>query len=77
MQRVSERYFAGQDDNYIEPPASDLEEVLSDVTFVSRILHGIENGGDLSAETLCDLCVCLFNAERRLTDMLKAEGGTH
>ena len=53
---------------------SDLEETLSDVAYVSRILHGIESGGELSAETLADLFVCLFNAETRLAAMRGAEG---
>jgi hypothetical protein len=74
MQTVAERYFTGQDDNYVEQPGTDLEETLSDVAYVSRILHGIESGSELSAETLCDLCVCLFNAESRLTEMRAAEG---
>lgn len=74
MGTVTERYFAGQDDNYAEPTGSDLAEALSDVAYVSRVLHGVESGVELSAETLCDLCVCLFNAESRLTTMKEAEG---
>jgi hypothetical protein len=73
MATVAERYFTGQGDNYAEPVGSDLEETLSDVAYVSRVLHGVESGGELSAETLCDLCVCLFNAEQRLTAMMEAE----
>ena len=73
MATVAERYFTGQGDNYAEPVGSDLEEALSDVAYVSRVLHGVESGGELSAETLSDLCVCLFNAEQRLTEMKKTE----
>jgi hypothetical protein len=74
MQTVAERYFTGQGDNHAEPVGGDLEEALSDVAHVSRVLHGIESGGELSAETLSDLCVCLFNAESRLAAMKDAEG---
>jgi hypothetical protein len=74
MSTVAEQYFLRQDDNYIEQPGSDLEETLSDVAYVSRILHGIEDGRQLSVETLCDLCICLFNAESRLKAMTEAEG---
>jgi hypothetical protein len=74
MGTIAERYFAGQDDNYVEQPGTDIEETLSDVAYVSRVLHGIENGGELSMETLYDLCVCLFNAESRLSAMKAAEG---
>ena len=74
MSTVAEQYFERQDDNYTERPAGDLEEALSDVAYVSRVLHGVESGGELSAETLYDLCVCLFNAERRLTAMQGVEG---
>ena len=73
MGTVAERYFAGQGDNCPEPTGSDLDEALSDVAYVSRILHGVDGGSELSAETLCDLCVCLFNAESRLTAMKEAE----
>jgi len=31
-------------DWYVEQPGSDLEETLSDVAYVSRILHGMEDG---------------------------------
>jgi hypothetical protein len=75
MATVAERYFTGQGDNYAEPVGSDLEETLSDVAYVSRVLHGIGSGGELSAETLSDLCVCLFNAESRLAAMKEAAGG--
>lgn len=74
MSMVAERYFERQDDNYVEQSGGDLEEALSDVAYVSRVLHGVENGDELSAETLCDLCICLFNAERRLTAMQRVEG---
>lgn len=74
MGTLAERYFTGQADNCAEPVGSDLEETLSDVTYVSRVLHGIESGGELSAETLSNLCMCLFNAESRLTAMREAEG---
>ena len=74
MSTIAELYFEGQDDNYTERPADDLEEVLSDVAYVSRALHGVESGGELSAETLCDLCVCLSNAERKLSAMKETEG---
>lgn len=74
MSTVAEQYFVRQDDNHVEQPGGDLEEALSDVAYVSRVLHGIESGDQLSAETLCDLCVCLFNAERRLAMMKEAEG---
>jgi hypothetical protein len=77
MESVAERYFAGQDDNYVEQPGSDLNEALSDVAYVSRVLHGIESGGELNAETLGDLCVCLFNAQRRLSTLKQAEGRAH
>lgn len=73
MATVAERYITGQRDNYPEPVGSDLEEALSDVAYVSRVLHGIESGSELSAETLSDLCVCLFNAQSRLTAMKEAE----
>jgi hypothetical protein len=73
MGTVTEQYSARQDDNCAEQ-TSNLDETLSDVTYVSRVLHGIENGSELSAETLCDLCVCLFNAESRLAAMREAEG---
>lgn len=73
MATVAERYFTGQGDNHAEPVGSDLEETLSDLAYVSRVLHGVESGGELSAETLADLCVCLFNAESRLTAMKEAE----
>jgi hypothetical protein len=74
MATVAERYFTGQGDSYAEPVGSDLEETLSDVAYVSRVLHGIESGTELSAETLCDLCACLFNAESRLAAMRESEG---
>ena len=64
-------------DWYSEPVGSDIEETLSDVAHVSRILHAVKNPGDLDAEGLCEVCVCLFNAERRLTAMLEAERGAH
>ncbi len=60
-----------------EPVGSDLEETLSDVAYVSRALHGLESGGELSAETLSDLCAYLFNAESRLAAMREAEGRVH
>ena len=74
MSTVAEQYFERQDDNYTGRPADHLEEALSDVAYVSRVLHGVESVGELSAETLCDLCACLFNAERRLNTMKEAEG---
>ena len=74
MGTVAEQYFERQDDNYAERPADDLDEASSDVAFVSRVLHGVESGDELSAETLSDLCVCLFNAERRLAAMREVEG---
>lgn len=74
MATVAERDFTGQGDNYAEPVGSDLEESLSDVAYVSRVLHGVESGGELSADILADLCVCLFNAETRLAAMREAEG---
>ena len=74
MATLAERYFTGQGDNNPEPVGSDLEETLSDVTYVSRVLHGLESGRELSTETLHDLCVCLFNAESRLAAMRDAEG---
>ena len=77
MGSVAERYFAGQDDNYVEPTGSNLEEALSNVAYASRTLHGIENGGELSTDTLCDVCVCLFNAERQLSALKEAEGRAH
>lgn len=73
MNTVAEQYYARQDNNYVEQPGSDLEEALSEVAYVSRVLHGLESSDDLSAETLCDLCVCLFNAESRLAAMKEAE----
>ncbi len=73
METVTEQYSARQDDNCVEQAGSSLEEALSDVAYVSRVLHGVESGADLSAETLCDLCVCLFNAERQLAAMKEAE----
>lgn len=73
MSTVAEQYFERQEDNHVEQQGSDLQESLSDVTYVSRILHGIESGRELSAETLCDLCVCLSNAERRLAAMKEVE----
>lgn len=74
MESVAERYFAGQDDNYVEPSRRNLAEALSDVSYVSRVLHRIESGDELSVETLSDLCVCLFNAERRLSALKAADG---
>ena len=74
MSTVAEQYFVRQDDNHVEQPGGDLEEALSDVAYVSRVLHGVESSVELSAETLSDLCVCLFNAERRLAAMRDAEG---
>ncbi len=74
MATVAEQYFTGQDDNPAAPVGSDLEKTLSDVAYVSRVLHGVESGGELGAETLCDLCACLFNAESRLAAMREAEG---
>ena len=74
MESVAEPCCAGQDDNHVKRPVSNLEEALSEVTYVSRTLHGIENGGELSTETLCDLCACLFNAERHLSALKQAEG---
>ncbi len=74
MATVAERYFTGQGDHHAEPVGSDLEKTLSDVAYVSRVLHGIESGGELSAETLSDLCVCLFNVQSRLAAMREAEG---
>lgn len=74
---LTKRQLEMQHDWYAEPVGSDLEETLSDVSHVSRILHAVKNPGDLDAETLCEVCVCLFNAERRLTEMLEAERGTH
>lgn len=74
METVAEQYYTGQDDNCAEPVGSDLEETLSDVAFVSRVLHGVESGRELSTETLSDLCACLFNAESRLAAMREAEG---
>ena len=73
MKSVAERYFAGQDDNYVGPTRSNLDEALSDVSYVSRVLHGIENGDELSVETLSDLCVSLFKAEGRLSALKEAE----
>ena len=73
MATVAERYYTGQGDNYPEPVGSDLEETLSDVAYVSRVLHGVESGGELSMETLANLCACLFNAESRLAAMSEAE----
>lgn len=46
---------------------------MSKVAYVSRILHGIENGGELSTDILCDLCACLFNAERQLSALKESE----
>ncbi len=74
MESVAELCFAGQDDNHVKQPVSNLEEALSEVTYVSRTLHGIENGGELSTDTLCDLCARLFTAERRLSALKKSEG---
>lgn len=48
---------------------------MSGVAYVSRVLHGVESSGELSAETLCDLCACLFNAVSKLAAMREAEGG--
>lgn len=70
---LTKRQLEAQHDRYAEPVDGDLEETLSDVAHVSRVLHAVKNPGELDAETLCDLCVCLFNVERRLTGMLKAE----
>jgi hypothetical protein len=77
MGSVAERYFQGQRDNHVEETGSDLDEALSDVAYVSRILHGVESGNELNAETLCDLCVCLFNAQRRLSALKQGEGRAH
>jgi len=72
---LTKRHFEEQPDWYAEPVGSGLEETLSDVSHVSRALHAVKNPGDLDAESLCELCVYLFNAERRLTGMLEAERG--
>lgn len=72
---LSKRHFEEQPDWHAEPVGSDLEETLSDVAHVSRVLHAVRHPGDMNAETLCDLCVCLYNAERRLADMLEVERG--
>jgi hypothetical protein len=74
MGTVAEQYFVRQDDSHVGQPAGDLEETWSDVAYVSRILHRVESGDELSAETLSDLCVCIYNAERRLATMKEAEG---
>jgi hypothetical protein len=74
MGTVAEQYFVRQDDNHVEQPAGDLEEAWFDVAYVSRILHRVESGDELNAETLSDLCVCLYNAERRLASLKEAEG---
>ena len=74
MESVAERCFAGQDGNYVGQPGSNLEGALSNVAYVSRILHGIENVSELSIDTLCDLCACLSKAERQLSALKVAEG---
>jgi hypothetical protein len=74
MATLAERFYTGQGGNCPKRAGGDLEEALFDVAYVSRVLHGVENGGELSAETLCDLCECLFNAEARLTAHKEAEG---
>jgi hypothetical protein len=73
---LTKRQLEAQHDWHAEPVGTDIQETLSDLSYVSRILHQIESGMELSAETLCDLCVCLSNAERRLMAM-NGEGRAH
>ena len=70
---LTKRQLEAQHARHAEPVGGDLEDTLSDVARVSRVFHAIKNPGELDTETLCDLCVCLFNVERRLTGILEAE----
>ncbi len=66
---IAKRWFEEQQ----RQGAHDLSDALSDVRYVARVLHGVENAEELSMGDICRLCRLLARAEERIAEAVRAE----